>query len=274
MSTLKIARRTSQIVVALGIPALYWLGVQEWEYIRGNFLSFSIFGYPVADPLAALQVAMGGNLPWRMVLGGGTVLAVAFVLGTVFCSWACPFGLLSELVAGRKRVAAKNSGWRVKWLVTGFFLIAVAVFGLPPLANQVSLPGWYSRLFQTWLNQRELAGLGFVLVVGALVVEILVGRRVWCRFVCPQSVLLNLAHRFSPVALRVRFAPSRCSCAKGDEMCLRACTLGLEPRLAGKGLEWQCSTCGDCTGACAQRGKALTLGFGREAGASDEKKSS
>src|SRR5215469_234902 len=114
MSTLKIVRRTSQVLVALGIPALYWLNAREWDHIRGNFLSFSIFGYPVADPLAALQVMVGSaGFPWRMILGGGTVLAVAAILGTVFCSWVCPFGLLSELVAGRKRVAAKSSGWRV-----------------------------------------------------------------------------------------------------------------------------------------------------------------
>jgi len=273
MSTLKIARRTSQIAVALGIPALYLLNAHEWDHIRGNFLSFSFFGYPLADPLAALQVMLGSlSLSWRMILGGGTVLAMAFVLGTVFCSWACPFGLLSELAGGRKRVAAKSSGWRVKWVVAGLFLIAAAVFGLPPLANQLSLPGWYSRVFQAWFNQREAADLGLILAPGALAVEVLTARRLWCRFVCPQSILLNLVHRLSPVGLGVRFAPSRCACAKGDEPCLRACTLGLEPRLAGKGLEWQCSTCGDCACACASRGKALTLGFGRKSGRAWRKK--
>ena len=52
-----------------------------------------------SDPLAVFQVALKNHyLPIGLLMGAGMVLAIAFLLGTVFCSWICPFGLLSELV--------------------------------------------------------------------------------------------------------------------------------------------------------------------------------
>jgi ferredoxin-type protein NapH len=263
MSALKTARQTCQLAVAVGVPLLAWANSNNWVHVSGNFLSFSLFGYPLADPLAALQVGFSSlDWPWRMVAGGATALALALVLGTVFCSWACPFGLLSELAAPRGPAPMGRPGWRRKVLLAGAVLAAIALLGLPPLLNQVSLPGWYSRLFQAWFNQQDLALPGILLVLGALAVERAAGRRLWCRYVCPQSLLLNFIHRFSPLGLRVRFDPARCTCAKGHEQCARACTLGLNPRLAGRGLEWECSTCGDCTTACAACGRSLTLGLG------------
>jgi len=264
MSTLRISRRACQFAVALGVPALAWLNAQGWERLSGNFLSFSLLEFPLADPLAALQVCLSSmTAPWRMVLGGGVALALAAVLGTVFCSWVCPFGLLSELVrkAVRKPAAMGRPGWRRKWALGGAALALIALAGLPPMLNQLSLPAWYSRVFQTWFNQQELAP-GLLLLAGVLAAEAFAGRRFWCRYVCPQSLLLNLVHRFSPFGLRVRFEASRCSCVRGDDHCARACPLNLNPRLAGHGLEWECSTCGECTEACSHRGKALTLGFG------------
>lgn len=287
MSTLKIVRRTSQIVLAVALAAIAWENAHGWERLSGNLLAFSAYGYPLADPLAALQVLSASRtLPWRMALGGATALAVALVLGTVFCSWVCPFGLLSELLRESRgqdgRASGKDGGgvparagtapsarapganaYFRKAAVWGAALAAVVLLGLPPLINQLSLPGWYTRIFQTWFIQGEAAWLGLLLLGSALTVEAFTGRRLWCRYVCPQSLLLNLMHRISPFGLRVRFQPGRCTCAKGEEQCERACSLDLTPRRAGRGLEWECSTCGDCAEACKARGKALRLGFFR-----------
>jgi ferredoxin-type protein NapH len=266
---LKTSRRLTQLAVALGFPVLAWFNAHNWESVAGNFLSFTVYGLPVSDPLAALQVCLSAwDAPWRLVLGGTVTLAAALVLGTVFCSWVCPFGLLSELAQGlsrRPRVMGAP-GWRRKGAAALAGAGMIGGLGLPPLLNQLSLPGWYSRIFQTWFNQQEAALPGLALIVLALGAEAYAGRRLWCRYVCPQSVLLNLVHRISPVGLRVRFDASRCRCGKSGDTCAAACTLGLNPKMAGRGLEWECSTCGDCTQACKARGEALTLGFGPDDG--------
>lgn len=265
MSSLKASRRTVQAAFAVGLPVVAWFNAHNWEHLSGNLLAFSVFGYPLADPLAAIQVCLGSlALPWKSVVGGASALALAFALGPVFCSWACPFGLLSELVASRRKGPPPmgRPGYRSKGLAVAGMAAVLALLGAGPLLNHLSLPGWYTRAFQVWFNQQELAAAGIALLAAALGAEALSGKRLWCRYVCPQSVLLNLTHRLSPVSLRVRFDAARCNCAKGDHGCERACTLGLNPRMAGRGLEWECSVCGDCTSACASRGKALTLGAG------------
>ena len=115
-------------------------------------------------------------------------------------------------------------GWRRKGAATLAGAGMIGGLGLPPLLNQLSLPGWYSRIFQTWFNQHKAALLGLALIALALGAEAYSGRRLWCRYVCPQSVLLNLIHRLSPFGLRVRFDASRCRCGKGGDTCASACT--------------------------------------------------
>ena len=146
-------------------------------------------------------------------------------------------------------------------MVAGTGLILVAVLAQPPLLNLLSLPGWWSRFFQHLaLDGLLWPALVFVL---ALALEFALGRRVWCRFLCPQSVLLSLARRLSPVSLRVRFDRRRCVCAKGREGCLTACSLDLDPRL-GQGVALACGNCGDCVTACKSRGRALSFGLGQQ----------
>jgi ferredoxin-type protein NapH len=125
------------------------------------------------------------------------------------------------------------------------------------------MPGWYSRLWQALQFSSLAEGLAYAAVLPAtlLGLELALGRRLWCRYACPQSVLLALARKASPVALRIGFAPKRCSCARGGEACAAACSLGLEPR-RGQGLALECSACGDCVAACRDRGRALSFQMG------------
>ncbi|KAF4531304.1 hypothetical protein B566_EDAN019407 [Ephemera danica] len=67
-------------------------------------LSFKAGALPLADPLAVAQVAVAtGGFTQDMLLGAGLVLLLAAFCGPVFCSWACPFGLLSELLYTESR---------------------------------------------------------------------------------------------------------------------------------------------------------------------------
>ena len=134
-------------------------------------------------------------------------------------------------------------------------LFAFDFFGLPfadPLgAVQIGLsgiiPGW-----------RLIAG---ALVV--LAVELVTGERLWCRWVCPQSVLLALMARL-PVAPRLRRTLSRCTC-KGEPACRRACSLGLDPRNPRSASPLECTNCGACVLACSRvHGGPAALALGKK----------
>lgn len=315
--SIRFWRRLTQVGVALAFVLIPVLNRLEFNQLAGNFLSFNLAGLPLADPLAVVQVAaatLSGTT--AMVVGAGLVLLLALLLGPVFCSWICPFGLLSELAhqvapgvrkrngaaeeetaavsrsaAGEKKVAVSpgaaeeetaaasrgvsgkksagvslgTAGARPFWGRAGLAaagVLAVALVAPVPVLNQLSMPGWYSRALQHAVLYREVVwGAGLLLAVLAL--ELALGKRFWCRFVCPQSVLLSLTGMILPKRWQLRFARKACTCPASDRPCLGACSLDLNPRVITPSLRLQCTNCGDCVDACRARGQALTLGFGK-----------
>lgn len=91
-------RRPAQILVLCVLCALPWLNAHGWNAVSGDFFALNLAGVPFADPLSALQLLVAGMLPGpRLWMGALLTLTPALLLGRVFCSWACPYGLLSEL---------------------------------------------------------------------------------------------------------------------------------------------------------------------------------
>ncbi len=266
---LRAWRRAIQLLLVTAMSLAPFANARDIHWLTGNYFALDLLGLPLGDPLAALQVFFAsGGIGGQALFGAGLALLLAFGLGPVFCAYACPFGLLSELVHGlgrkqpyRAHGGKGRTGFTVKAGLAGFGLVAVGLVGLPPLLNHLSMPGWYSRILQQ-------AALGDFLVPAlavpaVLAIEACLGRRLWCRYLCPQSVLLLLAGRLGPRSLRVRFDQRRCTCAKGDRPCRLACSLDLDPRRP-KEARLACNNCGDCVAACRTRGQALGLGFGMQ----------
>lgn len=288
---MNVWRRTLQIAVALLFIAVPFFNAYGVQWFYGNLLSFKVGGLPLADPLAVAQVGMAAmSFTGDMLLGAGLVVLLAMILGPVFCSWLCPFGLFSELLHTCAAHRKKNPGQTAasprrpfrkafyrRW--GGFFVKLLLVFAglalclLPdPLLflNQLSLPGWYSRVWQA-VALGELTGvfLGLSLLAGVLFTEMIVKRRLWCRYVCPQSVLISLARLLNPRSLRVVFQAGKCTCKK-DAPCSRACSLDLEPRSHRLGRQLACTNCGQCIETCAAYGSALSFGVKRSVHRNDE----
>lgn len=265
---LKTIRRSLQILSALALIVIPYLNSRQFNFISGNLLSFQISGFTFSDPLAAFQVvAVNGHLNEQLAIALAVALGGALVFGAIFCSWICPFGLLSEMIH------SVGAGFRAKTIASdsprpfiykgGIFLaifMVIVATGLPPLLNQLSMPGWYSRLFQLIFLQSYyswgLLWLGLVLAL-----ELFLGKRFWCRYVCPQALLLMLLQRISPWRLRLTYRADKCNCPPGREGCFPACSLGLKPKGASPSLSLECSNCGDCYLACQKKGQALGFNF-------------
>ncbi len=266
--SLKFRRRSFQIFVAIAFVIIPLLNRSRYSYVYGNFLSFHMFGIPLADPLAIVQLTIR-NLYLTMdnLVGALLPLSLAVILGAVFCSWICPFGLLSELIHGlanRKRADRSalapvgRSGFSSKLSVFALGFIGFFFFSTTPILNQLSMPAWYTRFFQ-YLFGQDIISLSILFLVALLFLEFMVKKRFWCRYVCPQSVLLQLVKNCHPNRLRLLFNEEKCICRPGYERCEMVCSLGLKPKTMEKRLEFECSNCGDCIGACANMGQALSF---------------
>ncbi len=258
-------RRLVQAAVLLLLAVLPWLNREGFMGMKGSLFAFDCFGLPFADPLGAVQVGLSGFVPgWRLAGGAFAVLAVALCLGRIFCSWLCPFGLLSELahaVRGKRPSKPLRHGFRSRAAIALIGLALVPLLGFP-LLNQLSLPGGLSlgfltaaapissKTIHTILEHSVFFAVPFLPIIAVLAVELVTGKRLWCRWVCPQSVLLALIARL-PVAPRLHRTLSRCVC-KGLPACRSACSLGLDPRNPRSSSPLECTNCGACVLACSR----------------------
>lgn len=278
-------RRPAQWGALALFAVLPWLNRKGFHAISGTLFSLDAWGLPLADPLAAAQVLAAGFLPGvRLMLGGVLTLAAAVALGRAFCAWGCPYGLLSELAHARRGpapnhrrasapaipdgpagpAAPRRYGFPVRAGLAVAGLILTPLAGAP-LLNQLSLPGEITlqllSLPHPAPTPRDAPWGGLLLIIALLAAEWRFRARLWCRYLCPQSVLLSLAARLWPGALAIRRNMRRCTCPPDDRPCVGACSLGLDPRVSSRAPRGECTNCGDCATACAARGNALRLGF-------------
>ena len=266
-------RRLSQVSVALLFIAIPWINGLDIRFITGNLLSLDVFGIPFADPVAATQVGVSTwHLSGTMFIGAFLVLVLAAAMGPVFCSWICPYGLITDLVQKislRRNGSGKNGlgfpyGLSIKITVVAVALLSVAALQLPPFLNQLSLPGWYTRTMQSlWLS--GTIPFGFWLLPVASFIDFAGGGRIWCRYVCPQSLLLVLAGMVLPKRFRVVHDKSKCICTSaGLSPCTKSCPLGIDPR--ERDIHPECTNCGDCVVTCERFGQALSQKIARRKG--------
>lgn len=292
MNLVQICRRSLQVLVIAMFCLLPWLNGHGLSGLKGSLFALEVFGLPLADPAGALQALAGGlsigSWPLGTVcLGAGIAILGAMFFGRVFCGWLCPYGFFSELVhaaRGRLRFRApvlyplvakfpqifplsRNIAFLARIFLVLLGLAAVFFFGFP-LLLLLSLPGELSLLpIILW------RGAGFTLLISAFLLplcalfsELVFGKRLWCRYVCPQSVLLGFAAWGLPqklCGLRIRWAGEKCTCG-AESPCLGACSISLNPRRPGGPDRRDCMMCGKCVAACGAFGKALGWGFGRE----------
>lgn len=267
-ANLKTYRRAFQIFVALAFIIIPLLNRSRYSMVYGNFLSFHAFGIPFADPLAVLQLTIKN---WYFTVDNfiGTLLPVmlAFVLGTVFCSWICPYGLFSEWTQKLSRkvfpksykgLPLQKKGFPFKLIVFGFGFAGFFLLSTTPILNQLSTAAWYARFFQYYFGQ-DIISLCYLFLFALLFIEFVAGKRLWCRYICPQAVLIVLTKLLNPKRMKVVFREEKCICKPGYERCDMACTLSLKPKILTQNLETECSNCGDCVVACNKMGKALSF---------------
>ena len=246
-----LVRRASVLTVLLivvGAPVLHALGLIDTA-VRGAPWSVSVLGLEVLDPLAAASVlvARGGSL--ELLLGALPALVLVAVLGRFFCGWLCPYiPLIAASESARallKKLGVPLPDVKVPagaaYVVLAVLLGASALFGVQ-LAGLLYPPSLIARSAWKALVLGG-AGGGATFLVLAFVADVVLGRALWCRALCPGGAMFRLIGRFSPVAV-VR-EPSKCTdCGVCDAVCR------FEQKPMTDGEDSGCERCGRCVSSC------------------------
>ncbi len=241
-------RRAVQLAVAafyLGLPflALPWLS--------GTLSALQVGPVDLVEPAGAASAALAGRrLALGLALGAAPVVLLALGLGSAFCGWACPFGLLSEWLDRVRRPRARwpARAWvaarRPRWAALAALLAGSALLGAP-LAALLSPPRVITAIPLEARSSGLVPWVSLGLLGAFLVLDLLLPRRLLCRALCPAGGLAALTRWRG--TWRPRFEPARCRCP-GHPPCHAACAWGLDPREMG--LRDGCSSCLACLEAC------------------------
>ncbi len=216
----------------------------------------------VLDPLVSISTAIAARmLVWSLAVAAGVIL-VSLLLPRAFCGYVCPLGTLFDvldwLVGDRVRsLRLPRRGW---WNFARYCLLAVvviaAVFGVLLSAFVAAIPVLtramlfvlvpvQTGLLKGWhlvppMNPGHALSISlFVMMLGL----VFLGRRFWCRCVCPTGALFSLG---SLLRLRERTVTDKCvQCGR----CFEACSFdAIDDDFATRPLD--CASCRTCSGVC------------------------
>lgn len=227
----------------------------------GSLSSSSIGPVVVLDPFAVLQIAFASkSFDASWLIGALPVLIVyGLIRGRAFCGWVCPVNLLCEIV---DKLRAK-AGLRVPEHVLPRHAKLYVAAGVLVLSAILSIPVFETFSPISAINKGILFGscAGLVTLAAIVVAELVWGRRVWCRALCPLGGFYEALGRVGLVNVRISYD----ACVHCDA-CARACLCDpeiLEPVLAGDDVivrAGDCMACGACVDACPTHALKMRLG--------------
>ena len=185
-------------------------------------------------------------------------LVTAVFLKRGFCSWVCPFGLLTEYLNRLHRVLlrkhVKVPPWldyplrSLKYLLLAFFLWAI-VLKMNAAALDYFIYSPYNMVADIKMLYffTNITPFAFWVLMALVVLSILV-RNFWCRYLCPYGALLGILSFLS--ILKVHRNTETCTnCQK----CTRTCPVDIKVHKTTSVISDECHACLKCVAVCPEK---------------------
>ncbi len=208
------------------------------SFLPETFFRFDVLGSAVAV-LAARAIF------WSLIFALALAIAT-FFFGRAFCGWVCPLGTVIDAIDAAAGMPVRFSRLRRVKNHVLVLLLALAAFGVAA-AWLVDPLVWAGRLLAPLVDWVPSL---IVVVLLALSVAVL-GRRGFCRVLCPLGAALGWIASVSPFARTV--GPACTDCGRCVERC-RMAALGPGARDMLRG---ECVHCWECDDRCPEQAIAF-----------------
>ncbi len=213
-------------------------------------------------PLSALMSLkywlLSGNFP--MVHPSSLILLVIIILTAVllkrgFCSWVCPFGLLTEFlnkihvwIFGKPRRVWRWLDYPLRSLKYLLFLYCAWA-----ILVQMNVPALEAFIYSSYNKVADIKMLQFFVHASPLTIKVLVAlvllsilvRNFWCRYLCPYGAMLGALSWLSPFKIR-RNADTCIDCQE----CTEVCPANINVHTPKTVLSDECHSCLQCVEVC------------------------
>ncbi|MEW6276530.1 MAG: 4Fe-4S binding protein [Bacillota bacterium] len=199
--------------------------------------------------------AAGGLLAWYAVVSFVFVPVVVFLFGRrAWCTFICGTGVLAETLGNDYRIF----GSKAKTPPPGFIAIKWIILVLTVVFTVLAFSGF---------TREKAFSLAFMIVFILLLrtlfmqaVNIILmpklGTRIWCKYFCPQGLLIGLISSIGRFAL----VKDESLCT-GCGICNQHCSMSIDitggPAVNRSG---ECVGCGVCVEVCPQKALSMTTG--------------
>jgi len=225
------------------------------QLVEGALTASRFVGFHMADLNSALQITLAHKqVVINLVIGTVTVGILWWLVGgRAFCSWACPYHLVSEF-AEMLHIWMSRRGWikdhpldrRMRTVLYIVFALLAIVTGYT-VFESISPVGILSRALIYG------AGVAMTWVAVLVFIEIFLIRRFWCRYVCPIGMTYGFLGSVSPVVVEYNLE----NCLHEGE-CRKVCLVPHVLEMTKKNraedilldLGADCTRCGMCLEAC------------------------
>jgi len=187
------------------------------------------------------------------------IILMSFFIGKSFCSWFCPIGFLSELVADfGEKISIKLFNRRIKLIMFIdyplrsikylflLFFVNVIFFSMNETALKIFLDGNYNLMsdIKMYYFFANISPFAFT-TISILFFLSIIFRNFWCRYLCPYGALLGILGLLSP--LKIKRNESLCiDCTK----CAKVCPSFIKVDKIKTVISDECVSCYQCIDAC------------------------
>lgn len=258
----KLSYRFKRWFVIIAIHLTFFLSFAiDIQILEGTLSGSRFLGFHLIDVFTNMQLFLATyHMPINMVIGTVTILVVYLIIGgRTYCSWVCPYGLLSEIgekvhdyLISKKMIKERTFDNRIRYIFWAIFLLLSFTSGYL-VFETFNVVGILSRFVAYGWS----VALAWVLAV--LAIEIFYSRRAWCKYVCPIGTTYGMIGWVSTT--RVQWNDNCDHCMVCHDVCFENQVLELtkskyDAQRKEKNIKTEyvlngdCTLCGRCIDVC------------------------
>ena len=266
-----LSYRMKRWILVFAIHLLFFLSFAiDIQILEGTLSGSRFLGFHLIDIFTILEMYLAEHHLHINVIIGVSTITIFYLLvgGRSYCSWVCPYGILSEIgekwhntLVAKKIIKDRKFDHRIRYFFWCIFLIlsftsaylVFETFNVVGIMSRFIAYGWSLSL--VW-----------VLIVFAF--EVFYSRRAWCTYLCPIGTTYGLIGKVS--ALRVQWNDNCDHCMVCSDVCFENQVLEItkakyDKQREEKGITKEyitgadCTLCGRCIDVCHE--DALSFEF-------------